>query len=133
MAIVTDGTHRGTSYRVEADASGTFTASWLCPGFAGEKPYWALAGHGYQFAAADDAVLACREAIDGWARQTADETPTHTAALHAATGLGVKGPGGTYKPDAQPAPGGKCARCGKPGMWIAGAGEVLCVRHQDDY
>jgi hypothetical protein len=53
--------------------------------------------------------------------------------LHGVTGLGVHGPGGTYKPDAEPAPGGKCARCGKPGMWISGAGLVLCVRHQDSY
>lgn len=27
----------------------------------------------------------------------------------------------------------KCARCGKPARWIAGAGMALCVRHQDDY
>jgi hypothetical protein len=32
-----------------------------------------------------------------------------------------------------PTPGVKCARCGKPGMWIMGAGMVLCVRHQDSY
>lgn len=57
----------------------------------------------------------------------------HTATLHGLTGLGIQGPGGMYKPDAQPAPGEKCARCGKPGMWIMGAGMVLCVRHQDDY
>jgi hypothetical protein len=57
----------------------------------------------------------------------------HTTTLHGLTGLGVPGPGGMYKPDAQPAPGKKCARCGKPGMWIMGAGMVLCVRHQDSY
>lgn len=59
-------------------------------------------------------------------------TPTHTSALHALTGLGVTGPGGIYKPDAEPTT-RRCARCGRPAMWIAGAGEALCVRHQDDY
>jgi hypothetical protein len=58
----------------------------------------------------------------------------HTGALHAATGLGVTGPGGIYKPDASPAPAGKkCKRCGRPGMWISGAGMVLCHAHQDSY
>lgn len=26
-----------------------------------------------------------------------------------------------------------CARCGKRGRWISGAGEALCSRHEDDY
>jgi hypothetical protein len=42
------------------------------------------------------------------------------------------GPGGMYKPDASPTK-LRCARCGRPAMWIAGAGEALCHRHQDDY
>ena len=63
-----------------------------------------------------------------------DQTPKHTRDMHAATGLGVSGPGGLYKPDASPVQDDEtCVRCGEPGMWIAGAGEVLCVRHQDDY
>ena len=63
-----------------------------------------------------------------------DQTPARTAELHAVTGLGVQGPGGTYKPDASAAPAGEtCANCGRPGMWISGAGRVLCVKHQDDY
>lgn len=41
--------------------------------------------------------------------------------------------GELYKPDANPNERGPCARCGKLGVWIAGAGEVLCARHQDDY
>lgn len=61
-----------------------------------------------------------------------DQVLRHTATLHAATGLGVQGPGGIYKPDASPTT-RKCARCGRPAMWIAGAGEALCVTHQDDY
>jgi hypothetical protein len=56
----------------------------------------------------------------------------HTAKMHKVTGLGVSGPGGIYKPDAVPTR-KKCARCGAPAMWIAGAGEALCARHQDDY
>jgi hypothetical protein len=27
----------------------------------------------------------------------------------------------------------RCARCGSPASWVAGAGEALCLRHQDDY
>jgi len=41
-----------------------------------------------------------------------------------------------FKPDASAAPvGERCARCGtKSGVaWIAGAGEYLCYRHQDNY
>lgn len=61
-------------------------------------------------------------------------TPKRTQTLHDITGLGVDGPGGTYKPDAKPVPASeRCERCGCPGMWISGAGEVLCVKHQDDY
>jgi hypothetical protein len=26
-----------------------------------------------------------------------------------------------------------CARCGRIGRWISGAGEALCSRHEDDY
>jgi len=64
-----------------------------------------------------------------------DQTPQHTQILHEATGMGVSGPGGIYKPDAKAVttPNERCERCGAPGMWIAGAGEVLCVRHQDSY
>ncbi len=60
---------------------------------------------------------------------------SRTEALHAITGLGVEGPGGNYKPDAMTPPVGceRCARCNRPGMWIAGAGETLCHAHQDDY
>ena len=49
-----------------------------------------------------------------------------------AMALAKPGPGGLYKPDASPTD-LRCARCGRPAMWIAGAGEALCVRHQDDY
>ncbi len=44
--------------------------------------------------------------------------------------------GHEFKPDASaPKPGVTCGRCGiKNGVaWIAGAGEYLCYRHQDDY
>ena len=44
--------------------------------------------------------------------------------------------GHQFKPDAKPNPDQKpCARCGRhEGVaWIAGAGEYLCYRHQDDY
>jgi len=41
--------------------------------------------------------------------------------------------GQVFKPDADPSHRGKCGRCGRPGVWIAGAGEYLCARHQDDY
>jgi hypothetical protein len=27
----------------------------------------------------------------------------------------------------------QCARCRRPARWIAGAGEALCERHEDDY
>lgn len=58
----------------------------------------------------------------------------HTSALHQLTGMGVSGPGGMYKPDAEPAkPGQRCVQCGRPGMWISGAGRVLCHTHQDNY
>lgn len=41
--------------------------------------------------------------------------------------------GGFYRPDAS-ATDRRCARCGDAhAAWIAGAGEALCVRHQDDY
>lgn len=26
-----------------------------------------------------------------------------------------------------------CARCGKRGHWVSGAGQALCSRHEDDY
>jgi hypothetical protein len=26
-----------------------------------------------------------------------------------------------------------CARCGRIGHWVSGAGEALCSRHEDDY
>jgi hypothetical protein len=38
-----------------------------------------------------------------------------------------------FKPDACPSVRGACARCRRPGVWIAGAGEILCARHQDSY
>lgn len=44
--------------------------------------------------------------------------------------------GMVFKPDATAAPtGSRCARCGTTAAvaWIAGAGEALCARHQDDY
>jgi hypothetical protein len=41
--------------------------------------------------------------------------------------------GELYGPDANPNERGPCSRCGKGGVWIAGAGEILCARHQDDY
>lgn len=52
--------------------------------------------------------------------------------LDTLTGLGKAGPGGIYKPDASPTT-RLCAICRKPAMWIAGAGQAICVRHQDDY
>ena len=27
----------------------------------------------------------------------------------------------------------RCARCGQPADWVAGAGEYLCERHEDSY
>lgn len=48
--------------------------------------------------------------------------------------LGGKVVGGkVFKPDANPDDQGRCANCGKPGVWISGAGRYLCARHQDDY
>lgn len=41
--------------------------------------------------------------------------------------------GHVFKPDSNPNDRGRCARCGQPGVWIGGAGEHLCARHQDDY
>jgi hypothetical protein len=41
--------------------------------------------------------------------------------------------GEIYKPDANPDDRGRCCICGKPGVWISGAGMHLCARHQDDY
>ena len=61
------------------------------------------------------------------------------AAMIAALGLDPVALGGKlidgelFKPDANPNQRGPCARCGKGGVWIAGAGETLCARHQDDY
>ena len=57
---------------------------------------------------------------------------------HASGDFGLSKRIGTheFKPDASVAPAGEsCARCGtKLGIaWIAGAGEYLCYRHQDDY
>jgi hypothetical protein len=50
-----------------------------------------------------------------------------------ALALGKVGPeGAIYKPDASVTD-LRCARCGAPAMWIGGAGEALCYRHQDDY
>jgi hypothetical protein len=42
--------------------------------------------------------------------------------------------GALFKPDASPTT-RACARCGTTSQvaWIAGAGEALCVKHQDDY
>lgn len=57
----------------------------------------------------------------------------HTSALHELTGLGVQGPGGTYKPDADAKNEGPCDQCGRRGLWISGAGRYLCVAHQDNY
>lgn len=37
-----------------------------------------------------------------------------------------------HKPDASPTV-RRCARCGAPAIWIAGASEALCARHQDSY
>lgn len=41
--------------------------------------------------------------------------------------------GEAFKLDANPEHRGECARCDKPGVWISGAGEILCARHQDEY
>ena len=41
--------------------------------------------------------------------------------------------GEVFKPDARPESRGPCGRCKRPGVWISGAGEYLCARHQDDY
>ena len=50
-----------------------------------------------------------------------------------ALALGHVVDGVMFKPDAHPAHRGECARCGRPGVWISGAAEILCGRHQDDY
>jgi len=134
LGVVHTGTHLGVEYRVEADSAGTFTACWHNTG--GDRPYWALAGQGYQIPTVDDAVAACRGTIERVAAEREarrNETPARTQSLHALTGLGVEGPGGAYKPDADADSPGPCARCGRSGLWISGAGEYLCVRHQDSY
>jgi hypothetical protein len=41
--------------------------------------------------------------------------------------------GEVFKPDANPDDRGPCANCGRPGVWISGAGRYLCAEHQDDY
>ncbi len=41
--------------------------------------------------------------------------------------------GEVFKPDANPDDRGRCANCGRPGVWISGAGRFLCFEHQDDY
>jgi hypothetical protein len=41
--------------------------------------------------------------------------------------------GEVFKPDANPDDRGRCANCGRPGVWISGAGRYLCAEHQDDY
>lgn len=41
--------------------------------------------------------------------------------------------GEVFKPDANPDDRGTCANCGRPGVWISGAGRYLCAEHQDDY
>jgi len=41
--------------------------------------------------------------------------------------------GEVFKPDANPRLQGRCANCGRPGVWISGAGQYLCAEHQDDY
>lgn len=44
--------------------------------------------------------------------------------------------GHEFKPDARaPKPNARCAVCGTTDgvAWIAGAGQNLCYRHQDDY
>jgi hypothetical protein len=41
--------------------------------------------------------------------------------------------GQVFKPDAYPEDRGRCGRCSRLGVWIGGAGEYLCARHQDDY
>lgn len=75
--------------------------------------------------------------------KTADEPPAihpgTQAAVMKALGFDPAALGGKivdgelYKPDARPDQRGPCARCGKLGLYIAGAGETLCARHQDDY
>lgn len=53
--------------------------------------------------------------------------------LYDLTGMGQLIGGDLYKPDASPTA-EPCARCGnKRAAWIGGAGQALCVRHQDDY
>jgi len=49
-------------------------------------------------------------------------------------GLAKNIDGYEFKPDASPTK-LRCARCGTTAgvAWIAGAGEALCYRHQDDY
>lgn len=41
--------------------------------------------------------------------------------------------GHVFKPDAVPENTGYCRICGRPGVWISGAGGYLCYLHQDDY
>ena len=38
-----------------------------------------------------------------------------------------------WKPDTDHSTGGECEICGRPGLWICGAGQILCANHQDDY
>ncbi len=55
------------------------------------------------------------------------------ALFSCAASLGHVVDGNLYKPDAHPADRGPCTRCGRSGVWISGAGQHLCARHQDDY
>jgi len=41
--------------------------------------------------------------------------------------------GEIFKPDADPENRGICEICGDSGIWIAGAGQYLCAKHQDCY
>ena len=79
------------------------------------------------------------ERVDGvWLLSHQGECPPAPLSHHAAGMIGLARVigGHEFKPDASAAPAGeRCARCGsKSGVaWIAGAGEYLCYRHQDDY
>lgn len=76
--------------------------------------------------------------FEKWRSEPVVHAGTQAAAVRA-IGLDPVAMGGkvidgqVFKPDACADARGECARCGNPGVWISGAGEYLCARHQDDY
>ena len=82
--------------------------------------------------------------IETFAARNAEDQPAHASAGTQAAALQAMGidlvalggkvvDGEVFKPDANPDDRGRCASCGRPGVWISGAGQYLCAEHQDDY